>query len=54
MPSSLAVLALALVVLGGCQLKKDRGDCVSDPGMTTDGSTLCSQPPPSQFDELGQ
>ena len=52
--ASFAVLALAVVVLAGCQLKNDSNDCVTDPGMTTGGATLCSKPPPPQFRQLGQ
>lgn len=51
---SVAMLALVLVVLSGCQLKKGGNDCVSDPGMTTGGATICSKPPPPQFSQLGQ
>ena len=46
-------LALALSLLTGCQLHKSNNDCVSDPGITTGGSTICTQPPPAQFSKLG-
>jgi hypothetical protein len=53
-PSSPALLALLVVVLAGCQLHKDSNDCVTDPGMVTGGTSVCTQPPPPQFSQLGQ
>ena len=46
--------ALMLPILVGCDLHKDGDDCVSNPGMTTGVPTVCSQPPPPQFSQLGQ
>ena len=46
-------LLLAALLIGGCDLKKD-DDCVTDPGMTQGGSSICTKPPPPQFSKLGQ
>jgi hypothetical protein len=47
-------VALALLVSAGCQLHKDSNDCVNNPGMTTGSPTICTQPPPPQFSQMGQ
>jgi hypothetical protein len=52
-PSSVAVLWLLAVLLTGCQLDKKSNDCVSQPGLTTGGTSVCSKPPPSDFNQLG-
>jgi hypothetical protein len=48
------VVGVLGVVLGGCQLKKSSNDCASDPGLTTGGTSVCTKPPPTQFNQLGQ
>ena len=53
-PSQLAALLLVVVLLAGCQLKKSSSDCTSDPGLTTGGTSVCTKPPPTQFNQLGQ
>jgi hypothetical protein len=45
---------IALSILVGCDLHKDSNDCVTEPGLTTGGATVCTQPPPPQFSKLGQ
>jgi hypothetical protein len=47
-------VALALSISAGCQLDKSGDDCVTNPGLTTGDATVCSQPPPPQFSQLGQ
>ena len=47
-------LLVAALLLAGCSLKQDSGDCVTDPGLTQGGSQICSKPPPPQFSQLGQ
>lgn len=55
MPKVLALTVLAAALtLGGCDLKSKHSDCTTDPGLTTGGATVCTQPPPSQFNQLGQ
>jgi hypothetical protein len=49
-----AVLVLLVVLLGGCQLKKSSSNCVNDPGVVTGGTSVCTKPPPTNFNQLGQ
>ena len=51
--SSVAVLWLLAGLLTGCQLNKSSNDCVSQPGMTTGSTSVCTKPPPPQFTQLG-
>ena len=44
---------LLLVLLTGCQLEKKSNDCVNQPGLTTGGTSACSKPPPTDFNQLG-
>jgi hypothetical protein len=52
--SALAVLALLAVVLGGCQLNNDNKNCMGEPGEAGGGVSVCTKPPPTQFNKLGQ
>jgi len=46
---------LVLLLAGGCSLKKDNSSCTADPGLTAGGgSKVCTRPPPTQFNKLGQ
>jgi hypothetical protein len=54
MSSSLAVLALLVVFLPGCQLRNDSNNCVGEPGEAGGGVSVCTEPPPTQFDQLGK
>jgi hypothetical protein len=55
MRTVIAVTALtATLALGGCDFKSKGNDCTTDPGLTTGGTSVCTQPPPSQFNQLGQ
>lgn len=52
--ASFAVAAVALVLVGGCQLKSNKSDCVGDYGGAGGGTQICTKPPPAQFSQLGQ
>lgn len=52
--SSLALLVLVVVLLPGCQLKSDSNNCVGEPGEAGGGVSVCTEPPPTQFDQLGK
>ncbi|MGY2873424.1 hypothetical protein ACVW00_000614 [Marmoricola sp. URHA0025 HA25] len=47
-------VALALFLSAGCGLHKSSNDCVANPGLTSGSPTVCTQPPPAQFSQLGQ
>ena len=51
--ASLVALAL-LGALGACDLKKDNGNCTTQPGFTQGNSQVCTKDPPSQFDQMGK
>jgi hypothetical protein len=53
LPASLALVALLLALVAGCQLKNDNKNCVGEPGEAGGGVSVCTQPPPSQFNQLG-
>jgi hypothetical protein len=54
MTAALVALLLAAFA-GGCDLGKDNSDsCATQPGLTTGGQTVCTQPPPTQFDPMGK
>ena len=48
------LVVLMGVVLCGCALKKSNSNCSTDPGLTTGGTSVCTKPPPSNFNQLGQ
>jgi hypothetical protein len=52
--SLLAALALLAVVLAGCKLSNDNNNCVGEPGEAGGGVSVCTKPPPSQFNKMGQ
>jgi hypothetical protein len=50
----LALGVMLVLLLAGCQLHTSTHACTNDPGLTGGGTTVCEQPPPSQFTQLGQ
>jgi len=52
--SLLAALALLAVVLAGCKLSNDNNNCVGEPGEAGGGVSVCTKPPPTQFNQMGQ
>jgi hypothetical protein len=50
----LVVVALALIMVGGCQIKGDKSNCVGDDGGAGGGTQVCTKPPPAQFSQMGQ
>jgi len=52
--SSLTALTLLAVVLAGCQLNNDNKNCVGEPGEAGGGVSVCTRPPPTQFNQMGQ
>jgi len=51
---SLAALALLILVLTGCQLHDTNKSCANEPGVAGGGTSVCTKPPPSQFNQMGQ
>ena len=55
MRRALVLALLAAVLLGGCSLKKNDSGCAADPaGVGGSGTVVCTRPPPTQFNQLGQ
>ncbi len=53
--AALVVLVLALTVaLSGCQLRNDSSNCAGEPGEAGGGVSVCTRPPPTQFDQMGK
>ena len=52
---SLFAVLLLVAAVTACSLKKaDSGDCVADPSGAGGGTQICTKPPPTPFDQLGQ
>jgi hypothetical protein len=52
-PSALLALLLVLL-LGGCRLSSDSKNCAGEPGEAGGGVSVCTKPPPTQFNQMGQ
>ena len=52
MSAFLAALGMLLAVLTGCSLSKDTKGCATEPGEAGGGVSVCTRPPPTQFDPM--
>jgi hypothetical protein len=56
--SSLAAPAVLVVLLtlllAGCRLTSDSKNCAGEPGEAGGGVSVCTKPPPNQFNQMGQ
>ena len=44
----------AILALSGCQLRNDTSNCAGEPGEAGGGVSVCTRPPPTQFNQMGQ